>query len=224
MCGRYTLTSPATTLAASFDIGTIAELAPRYNVAPSQSVPVVRMAATGTREWVEVRWGLIPSWAKDPAIGQRLINARAETAAAKPAFRAAMRRRRCLVPADGFYEWQKRAQGKQPFYIRRRDDAPFAIAGLWEHWQPAGGELIETCTLLTTEPNSLVAPIHNRMPVIVDQAVYAQWLDPTIEKADDLAAILQPYPDNEMVAIPISTRVNNARHDAPDCIEPLMTA
>jgi putative SOS response-associated peptidase YedK len=164
---------------------------------------------------------LIPSWADDPAIGARLINARAETVASKPSFRSAFRQRRCLIVADGFYEWQKLDRRKQPHYIRLRDGSPFAFAGLWERWDHTGSEPIESCTIITTEPNSLVAPLHNRMPVVLPRDDYAVWLDPEVQKADVLEPLLRPYAAKPMMAYPVSLRVNNPSHDSAECTEPL---
>jgi putative SOS response-associated peptidase YedK len=219
MCGRFTLAVPAADIADFFEVDARLNLPPRYNIAPTQETPVVRAKEEG-RELALLRWGLIPSWAKDPAIGNRMINARAESVAEKPAFRAAFKARRCLVPADGFYEWQKAGKGKQPFYIRRKDRAPFAFAGLWERWRDrAEGESLETFTLITTEPNSLMAPIHNRMPVIIPEEAYEQWLNPEETGDPDL---LVPYPEEELTAYPISTWVNSPAHDDEKCIQPVV--
>ena len=179
MCGRFLLHTPVDTLQRAFGFAERPNLRPRYNIAPTQTVPIVRQKDGGGRELALVRWGLIPSWAKEAGIGGRLINARAETVAEKPAFRGAFRKRRALVPADGFYEWRKREgdRPKQPLLVRRRDGQPFAFAGLWEHWRGPEGE-VETCTILTTEANAALAPIHDRMPVILDPACYDRWLDP----------------------------------------------
>jgi putative SOS response-associated peptidase YedK len=216
MCGRFTLAVPAADIADFFEVDARLNLPPRYNIAPTQQAPVVRTKEDG-RELALLRWGLVPAWAKDPAIGNRMINARAESVAEKPAFRAAFKARRCLVPADGFYEWQKAGKGKQPFYIRRKDRAPFAFAGLWERWRDrAEGETLETFTIITTEPNSLMAPIHNRMPVIIPEEAYEQWLDPEERGDPDL---LVPYPEEELTAYPISTWVNSPAHDDARCIE-----
>ncbi len=163
-------------------------------------------------------WGLVPRWADDPAIGNRLINARAETAATKPSFRDAFRRRRCLIPADGFYEWKRQGGGKQPYYIRLEDDRPFAFAGLWERWEKAGA-VIESCTILTTDANELLMPLHNRMPAILDREQFDRWLDPTIEDAKVLQPLLGPYPAERMIAYPVSTVVNSPRHDVAECID-----
>jgi putative SOS response-associated peptidase YedK len=215
MCGRYTLTTPPSVVAEHFQVPELPNFPPRYNIAPTQQALVVR-AGQGRRELVLLRWGLIPSWAKDPAIGARMINARAEGIAEKPSFRRAWKEKRCLVPADGFYEWQKDGKRKQPYYIRRRDGAPFAFAGLWERWQ-GGEEILDTFTIITTAPNEVIAPIHNRMPVIVPEAAYDRWLDPD-ERGDP--ELLVPYPDEELTAYPVSTVVNSPIHDDARCVEP----
>lgn len=225
MCGRFTLNTSASRLADAFGGAPADYPEARYNIAPSQAVAAVRARPGGsTREAVMLRWGLIPSWAKDPVIGNRMINARAESVADKPSFRAAFRRRRCLVPADGFYEWQKCNGAKQPFCIVRADGAPFAFAGLWEHWENAGAgaaSTVESCTIVTTEANERVAPIHNRMPVILDPADYALWLDPQVADRPILEALLQPCPADDLAAWPVSTHINSPDYGAPDCVEPL---
>jgi putative SOS response-associated peptidase YedK len=218
MCGRFTLAAPAAEIADFFEVDARLNLRPRYNIAPTQEIPVVRAKEEG-RELALLRWGLVPAWAKDPAIGNRMINARAESVAEKPAFRAAFKARRCLVPADGFYEWQRAGKRKQPFYIRRKDRAPFAFAGLYERWHDrAESESLETFAIITTEPNSLMAPIHNRMPVIIPEEAYDRWLDPEETGDPDL---LVPYPEEELTAYPISTWVNSPAHDDERCIEPV---
>jgi len=220
MCGRFTLRAPASLVAEQFALFEMAPFAPRFNIAPSQPVAVVRLLPDEPeRQLAWLRWGLIPSWATDPAIGNRMINARAETVAEKPAFRAALRRRRCLVIADGFYEWQKTGGKKQPHFIHMRDDRPFAFAGLWESWEGADHSVVESCTLLTTEPNQLLAPIHNRMPVILAPERYHQWLDPGVGDPDRLRPLLAPYPADRMGAYPITTYVNSPANDGPRCIE-----
>jgi putative SOS response-associated peptidase YedK len=170
-----------------------------------------------------MRWGLIPSWADDPAIGARMINARAETVAMKPAFRSAFRQRRCLVIADGFYEWRKLPRRKQPHYIRLRDRKPFAFAGLWERWtgsdRVGDAASVLSCTIITTAPNELIAPLHNRMPVILRSKDYGTWLDPDTTQCDVLEPLLCPYPPDEMEAYPVSTHVNNPSNDTPECID-----
>ena len=179
-----------------------------------------RNAAESTRELVWLRWGLIPSWADDPAIGNRLINARAETAAQKLAFRAAMRQRRCLVVADGFYEWQRTGRQKVPYLIRMRDDRPFGFAGLWESWEGPDHSAVESCTILTTEANDLVCPLHDRMPVIIAPSDYDRWLDPAETNAQQLMPLLRPYPSDQMTAYAVNPLVNSPANDEPACIEP----
>jgi putative SOS response-associated peptidase YedK len=241
MCGRFTLTNPNQDLLVQFTLRDMPALEPRYNIAPTQPVAAVRVAPAlaalppvaakeaalrsegregSARELVLLHWGLVPFWAKDPQIGSRLINARSETVAEKPAFREAFRRRRCLVLADGFYEWQKQGGTKQPFCVRLRDGRPFAFAGLWEHWQGTDA-VVESCTLLTTDPNELMRPLHNRMPVIIDPGDYELWLDVGVRQPDVLQSLLRPYPAEEMEAYPVSRRVNSPDNDDPQCVEPL---
>jgi putative SOS response-associated peptidase YedK len=183
-------------------------------------VPIVRRLDQPQRAWTPVRWGLIPSWAKDAKIGNKLINARGETVAEKPSFRSAFRKRRCLIPADGFYEWKKLDGGKQPHFIHLRDEEPFAFAGLWEHWtNPDDGEVIESCTIVTTEANALMRTLHDRMPVILPPADYDRWLDPATQDVEGLKELLRPYSSEEMTAYPISAYVNNPRHEGVKCLE-----
>ena len=222
MCGRFTLRTPPQALASLFDLPEAPPVEPRYNIAPSQPVLVVRLhPQTGQREFTFLTWGLVPFWAKDVKIGYRMINARAETVAEKPAFRAAYKYRRCIVPADGFYEWQKRDGGKQPYFIRMKDDRPFGIAGLWERWESPDGSVVESCTLLTTEPNERLRPLHNRMPVILAPEDYEPWLDVQGASPLVLQALLKPYPASQMEAYPVSTYVNSPRQEGPACVEPL---
>ena len=222
MCGRFTQTASPEAIALQFEVAEIPLLKPRYNIAPSQPVVAIRIEPdTSTRKLVMLRWGLIPSWAKDPKIGSQCINAKAETVAVKPSFRSAFKKRRCLVVATGFYEWQVQGRTKQPMWIGLRSKQPFAFAGLWEHWTPAEGESLETCTIITTEPNDLMAPIHNRMPVILAPVSYDKWLDPLFQHIESLTALLRPYPSEELTAYPVSTLVNNPRHDVPQCLEPV---
>ena len=218
MCGRYSLTTPIEGIRALFGIDSAINLAPRYNIAPTQEVLAVRASPDGAgRELAGFRWGLIPSWAKDPAIGSRMINARAETVAEKPAFRAAFRRRRCLVAADGFYEWEKRPDGgKQPWRITLDGGAPFAFAGLWEGWLGADGSEIESCTIVTTDAAEAIADLHHRMPVMLDPADYDTWL-----AADDpkqAAPLMRPYA-GALEFYPVTMRVNNVRNDDPRVLE-----
>jgi len=220
MCGRYTLATNTQKLAESFSGFEVpAELPPRYNVAPTQPIAVV--ANNGQHKVEFFQWGLIPSWAKDPKIGNQMINARAETLGEKPAFRNAYKRRRCLVLADGFYEWKKEGDGaKTPMYIRLASGDPFAFAGLWEMWQTAEDTIL-SCTIITTDPNDLMAQIHNRMPVILPPDVYEQWLDPAERSPDQLQGLLQPYPAELMTAYPVSKMVNSPKNDTPALIEPV---
>lgn len=226
MCGRFVRFSSMRILGELFQCPAPPEVPARYNVAPTQPLPVVRVLRAGEggvgREWAVVRWGLIPPWADDPSIGNRLINARAETAAEKPSFRNAFKKRRCLVPADGFYEWPKTAKKgpKQPYLIRLKSGQPFAFAGLWESWTSPDGEVIESCTILTTEANEALSAIHDRMPVIIAPEDYDRWLDPATP-LEEVQSLLRPYPAEEMERVAVSTLVNNPRHDAPECVEPL---
>ncbi len=221
MCGRFNLRTPAVELAEIFELLRTPELPPRFNIAPTQPVAVVRQVEAG-RELSLLHWGLIPGWAKDPSMGARMINARSETVATKPSFRAAFKRRRCLIPADGFYEWKKTGgRTKQPFHIGMRDERPFAFAGLWEHWTGADGTAIESCTIITTEANDLLADVHDRMPVILTADDYTRWLDPKRDDKDELQSLLIPYPPDEMKAYPVGTIVNNPRNETPECIEPV---
>jgi len=222
MCGRYELHTPVEEIARRFDAALTDEAAalpPRYNIAPTLRVPVVRAAAQG-REVEAMTWGLLPSWAKDPA-AVKPINARVETVFDKPMFRNAIKRRRCLVPADGFYEWRAGPAGKQPFHIGMADDSPFAFACIWEYWAKPGHEPVVSCAILVTAANELMAKIHDRMPVIVRPEHYAAWLDPKLADAPAIAPMLEQYPAEEMRAYPVSTRVNNARNEGPDLVRPL---
>ena len=250
MCGRFTLTSPTDELAGYFNALVKTQLSPRYNIAPAQPVTCVRRLAPSSaepttpgeataRELVALRWGLIPYWAKDPAIGSRMINARAESVADKPAYREAFRKRRCLVVADGFYEWKRLQGSKQPYFIYMEDRQAFAFAGLWERWTPREGQLdkiigparpevpmsadgrVESCSFLTTVPNELMETIHDRMPVIVPPEHWDTWLDPEIDAPEVLEELLLPYPAEQMRAHPVSTHVNKPGNDDPHCIEPL---
>ncbi|MDX2100517.1 MAG: SOS response-associated peptidase [Leptolyngbyaceae cyanobacterium bins.59] len=218
MCGRYTLSQSADVLAEAFHLPEVPLHIPRYNIAPTQGVAVIQQSQ-GTRQWQLLRWGLIPSWSKDVKIGNKLINARSETVAEKPSFRSAFRYRRCLIPADGFYEWQRQEKKKQPFYFQVHKGQPFAFAGLWEHWEGEGGP-IDSCTLLTTQANALLAPIHDRMPVILHPEDYDRWLDPQIQDSKSLESLFQPYPSEEMAGYPVSAIVNSPAHDTLDCVVP----
>jgi putative SOS response-associated peptidase YedK len=217
-----TLCAAPSEVAELLGVRDIPPLKPRYNIAPSQDVLAVRLPLGETkRQLCLLRWGLIPSWAKDITVGAKMINARAESAAVKPAFRRAFGTRRCLIPADGFYEWQRRGAGKQPYHIRMRDGKPFAFAGLWEEWEGTIAGPIESCTILTTAANDLVAPLHDRMPVIIAPSDFALWLDPKTTDAAALKVLLRPYPSERMVAVPVSTAVNDPAHDDRACTEPV---
>lgn len=221
MCGRFTLLTPAPLVADTFQLPAAPPLEPRCNVAPTQPVFAVRRpAGAAAREGVFLRWGLIPSWARDPAIGHKLLNARAETVADKPSFRTALQRRRCLIPADGFYEWQTIGGKKQPIRFRRADGALFAFAGLWERGTGPEGGPVETCTIVTTAANDTVRPIHDRMPVILPPAVYDEWLDPTLTDATRLGRLMQPWTASPMRAEPANPWLNNPRNEGPACLLP----
>jgi putative SOS response-associated peptidase YedK len=228
MCGRFTLRTPTPILLARFRLETMPDLFPRYNIAPTQTSPVIR----SNQEVALLRWGLVPSWAKDRNIGARLINARGETVAEKPAFRRAFRKRRCLVMADGYYEWRKVGREKRPLYIRLRNDQPFAMAGLWERWFDPGekgparkgqeesepAEPLETFTIITTESNELTADVHDRMPVILADGDWEPWLDAELEDPQALQPLLRPFASDAMRVDPVSTHVNNVRHEDAQCI------
>ena len=220
MCGRYTLKTSIDVVAEHFGLDEhTSSLTPSYNVAPTQEVAAV-IEEDDERKLEMFRWGLIPSWAKDPAIGNKLINARAETVAEKPSFRSAFKRKRCLIVADGFYEWQKAGDGaKQPFYFRMKNSSPFAFAGLWETWD-GHGERIRSCSIITTDANDLMREIHHRMPVILPAENYAAWLDPGFEEKEALLDFLRPYPSEEMEAYPVSRRVNRPSNNEPGVVEP----
>ena len=225
MCGRYTLTAGQEELIRKFLLKQLAGdvekvLRPRYNIAPSQQVVTVRLSPeSGERLAIPAVWGLVPSWTKDPKIGAGLINARSETAAEKPSFRAAFKQRRCLIPASGFYEWQRTGGYKQPYYFTMASGEPFAMAGLWELWRGSDGSEIESCAILTTEPNDVLAPVHNRMPVILEPDDFDLWLDPRKGIPADVQPLLKPYDPKQMICYPVSKRVNNTRHDGPELIE-----
>jgi len=221
MCGRFTNHTPAKIYAQIFSATLDGiETPPRFNIAPSDNVLACRVVADGERKLVTLKWGLVPFWAKEPKIGYKMINARAETVATKPAFRAAFRHRRCLICADGFYEWKPTKQGKQPYHIRLIGGQPFAFAGLWEHWERED-QTIESCTVIVTDANELVNPIHDRMPVILSPDNYDRWLDPTNTDISELQQLLRPFPADEMESYPVSKAVNRAGQDDPRMIEPI---
>src|SRR3989442_2878162 len=222
MCGRYTLKTPVEQLSEKFQFPEILPLKPRYNIAPSQDVAVVRRLPDDLdRKLAMLRWGLIPAWAKDPAKARQPINAKSETVAELPTFRTAFRKRRCLIPTDAFYEWKQEGGLKQPVYICMKDREPFAFAGLWEHWERSERESIDSCVLLTSEPNELLAPIHNRMPVILDPQDYDLWLDPDVQEVSRLKPLLRPYALEQMTYYPVNLRVNNPRNDDALCVDPM---
>ena len=221
MCGRYTLRTPVDSVAEAFEIEEYpSSITPNYNIAPTQEVAAV-VEEDEKRKLEMLHWGLIPSWAKDPSIGNKMINARAETVAEKPSFRRAFKVRRCLILADGFYEWKKTDDGKQPYHVKMEDGSLFAFAGLWETWQ--NGEEIRSCTIITTDANNLMSEIHHRMPVILHPEDYAMWLDHDFEEKEVLTTLLKPYPANVMEAYPVSRRVNKPSNNEPSVLEPAST-
>lgn len=235
MCGRYSLTSPGELVAEVFGLDAAPELAPRYNIAPTQEAAVVRVltprdarhldrdADAGRRTLDLLHWGLIPAWAEDPGIGNRMINARAESAAEKPAFRKSFEGRRCLVATDGFYEWMKEDGGKQPYRIHRGDDRPFALAGLWDRWWQAPRQPVDSFTILTVDAAPAIARIHHRMPAILPADAFDAWLDPSLHDRPALEALLRPHAE-ALEAYPVSKVVNAPANDVPECLQPLADA
>jgi putative SOS response-associated peptidase YedK len=219
MCGRYASTIPPEAMRALFRYLEQPNFPPRYNIAPTQPVAIVRMTE-GKRQFALVRWGLIPSWVKDPRAFSLLINARGESVNEKPAFRNAMKYRRCLVPADGFYEWKREGETKRPYFVRRKDGAPIAFAGLWENWTGPNGEEVETAAIVTTTASRSISHIHDRMPVIVPPEAFDFWLDPKVD-AQSAAAVISPVPEGEIEAYPVSSAVNRTANDSPMLMEPL---
>lgn len=220
MCGRYTLTYNIETIAQTFSAqNTLAESknSPRYNIAPTQGI--VAVMQNGARHLDLLRWGLIPSWAKDESIGNKMINARAETLAEKASFKRLLHKRRCLIVADGFYEWKSEGRGpKQPMYFSLQHHEPFAFAGLWDSWKSPDGELLRTCTIITTDANELVAPVHNRMPVILPTQAYNEWLDPTLGDEQVLLPLLKPYNAQDMLVRSVSRLVNDPKKEGPELL------
>jgi putative SOS response-associated peptidase YedK len=220
MCGRFALPTPEE-LTGHFSVKKSLDLAPRYNIAPSQDIAAIRLIPhTSVREIAMLRWGLIPFWAKDRKIGYKMINARAESVADKPAFRVAFRQRRCLIPASGFFEWNHKNETKQPYFIRLKDSNILAFAGLWEHWAGKDGEVIDSCTIITTGANETVGNIHDRMPVIIEPELYDRWLDPET-KEKSLLSLFAPFPNKKILAYPVGIEVNNPKNDNLNCLEEL---
>ena len=213
MCGRYRLTR-ADRLAEKFDADLAEELHPRYNIAPTQPIPVVRANGSG-RLIASMRWGLIPNWAKDASMSQ--INARSETLLEKPAFKESFERRRCLIPADGFYEWKRSGKSKQPFHFGMKDDSVFAFAGIWDRWKASQGQVIESCAILTTSPNELLRDVHDRMPVIMKVEKYQEWLEAPASECALLTHLLSPFEAAMMKRFPVSSAVNDPLNDTPMC-------
>lgn len=225
MCGRFRLGKGREALRKHFGSYGDLDWSPRYNIAPTQPIPTVRQNASEPKREVSLmHWGLIPSWAKDGSVGASMINARSETAAHKPAFRDSLSRRRCLIPADGFYEWKALAKVKQPYCFRLRDGSLFAFAGIWDRWRSRDGTAMESCSILTTTPNALCAAVHDRMPVILSPQDYDVWLDPGFTSIADLAAMLKPYTAGEMLRFPVTARVNKVQNDDPQCCEAVAEA
>ncbi len=222
MCGRFVLMTVGSALAEHFQVTEEPDLEPRYNIAPTQMVAIVRDEQDPARRELKlVKWGLIPFWAKDPKIASRLINARAESVADKPAFRAAFKSRRCLVPADGFYEWKKTGKKKEPYLFGLANGKPFAFAGLWEHWKAPEGEIVESCTVITTDANDLLMPIHDRMPVILKPEDYDLWLDPKARSPEELKALFKPFAAAAMKGYKVSDKVNKADQEGADLVSPV---
>lgn len=221
MCTRYVLLKEhLRELLARLGLEDDPNFVSRYNIAPGSLLPAVRQTARANKgERVELRWGLVPSWAKSDD-GTPLVNARAETLASKPSFRDALRARRCLIPASGFYEWEHRGRARQPWLFRRRDEQPFGLAGLWESWRAPDGSMLESCAVITNEPNELMRPIHHRMPVLLTPEQFAPWLDPRLTTADELAPLLCTPRSETMSALAVSPHVSNVRHDGPECLAP----
>lgn len=221
MCGRFTLTVDPSELRDLFE-GFIfpQQYSPRYNIAPSQ--PILAIPNDGKNKADFFQWGLIPSWSKDPKIGNKLINARGETISEKPSFRGGFKYKRCLIPADGFYEWkvQEGTKTKTPYFIHLKDRKPFALAGLWDEWQSPSGESLRTCTIITTTPNELMSNLHNRMPLILKKKHFSDWLDPAPRTPDSLLHLIQPYPTEDMSAYPVSTMVNRPENDRAELVVP----
>jgi putative SOS response-associated peptidase YedK len=221
MCGRFTSLLTPELLAIMYEALAQYDITPRYNIAPTQNVPVVRQSSAGDRYLSSIRWGLVPHWAKDQTRGSTMINARSETVAEKPAFRQAIRSRRCIVPASGYFEWKSTPAGKLPHYITTRDGSLFSLAGIWESWKTSEGGNLETFSLLTTAANSVMLPIHDRMPVILRPDAFSLWLDCSVNNPRDLEYLYQPFPGDQMQSWQVSKLVNSPAHDSDKCIRPL---
>jgi putative SOS response-associated peptidase YedK len=223
MCGRYRLSRRKQLVEEYFDTASgETEWTPRYNIAPTQPVPVIRQNPTQPRRELSLmRWGLVPSWSKNMSGAAMMINARSETAAAKPAFRDPLTSRRCLVPADGFYEWQRTGEAKQPYCFELNDGELFAFAGLWDHWKDPSGQWVKSCSILTTTPNAVTSAVHDRMPVILDRSDYDLWLDPGMKNVDAASELLRPCDPRMMRCYPVSTRVNHVANDDEACSTPI---
>ena len=226
MCGRYRLSRRKQIIEEHFDsVSGEEDWSPRYNIAPTQLVPVIRQdPKEPVRELGLMRWGLIPSWVKDPSVAARMINARSETAATNPAFRDALKSRRCLIPADGFYEWQRTGKAKQPYCFEVNEGELFAFAGLWDRWKDPSGQWVKSCSILTTTPNDVTSAVHDRMPVILDPNTYDLWLDPGMNDVSVPSELLKPYDACLMRCYPVSTRVNYVGNDDEGCSRPVELA
>ena len=221
MCGRFTIDIPSELLFELFGLAEYPRVTPRYNVAPTQQVPVIRRYGDGQNHLDFLQWGLIPSWAQEKSIGSRLINARSETVTEKPSFRQAIRYRRCLVLGSGYYEWKQEGNAKLPWYIRLKDGSPMVFAGLWETWKGADGEVVESCTILTTASNRLVEPLHDHMPVILHPDEYRTWLERTTTDPTSLKKMFQPYPADLMETWAVSQKVNSVKNESADLVLPV---
>lgn len=218
MCGRFTLTASGRVIAQQFNLSDLPEIPPRYNIAPTQEIATIyRSSEQQDQQFQWMKWGLIPFWSKDVTIGSKLINARVETVTEKPSFRKAFRQQRCLILADGFYEWKTEGKTKQPYYFSLKERSPFAFAGLWDSWKSPDGNHRTSCTILTTEANESVQPVHHRMPIILSAEVYSDWLNPSLNQPEEILSLLQTIP--QLTTNPVSSKVNRPTYDQADCIE-----
>lgn len=221
MCGRFTLQITKEMLAAIFGASSEQDIQPRYNIAPTQQVVAIRTYPDGNRHMVLLKWGLIPSWSKDPTMGAKMINARSETVDVKPAFKGPLKYHRCIIPADGFYEWKTEEGKKKPLYVKLKNNRLMLFAGLWDHWKASEGNVIESCTILTTSANDLIKPLHDRMPVILDTKDIDIWLNPHTHDPEQLKPLFKPYSSSLMEMYPVSDLVNSPKNDNPSCLAPL---